>query len=202
MPKSKTKKVTRPKDMTAANMKRFVAFCKRKYNVQFLNKNSPMYKLILWAVDAMGIPDPSAFLEKWSMTIGRFVWLSFTPGQPNSPQAIAAQVCTIGHELKHVEQWRRDKAKFPFRYVGSASRRAHYETEALHVNLELGYSLPHAPAHARDYRELANKLRAYMVRRADIAVTKKHLRIYDKVARQGGRSEQITKDILKWWNVS
>jgi len=184
------------KKLTKTNVQRFLGAAKKKYGVKVVTKRSSVYNIIKWAVDAMDIPKVDKWLDRWSITIGRLIWLSFKPGAGTEAD-LRDQVITICHELIHFRQWRRDKARFIFRYVFSQSRRSHYEAEALHANVEMAYALDMKP----DYKTIAYKLRSYKVRKSDIAVTRKHLLIIDRIAKQGGRTDEVTKWACKWWGI-
>jgi len=185
------------KQITKYNVQRFLGAAKRKYNVRIVTKGSALYGIIKWAVDAMDIGAVDKWLSRWSITIGRLIWLSFKPGVGDEAE-LKDQITTICHELIHAQQWKRDKASFVFRYVFSQSRRSHYEAEALHANVEMTYALGGKP----DYRAIAEMLKSYLVRSSDIEVTKKHLLIVDRVAKVGGRTEEVTKWACQWWGIS
>ena len=184
------------KKLSKSNVQKFLGAAKKKYGVTIVTERSAAYKVIRWAAEAMDIPQVDRWLKRWSLTVGRLVWLSFKPGA-GAEKDLEAQVITICHELIHARQWRQDKARFVFRYVFSQSRRAHYEAEAFHADVEMAYALGLKP----DYKAIAEKLKAYRVRKSDIAVTKKHLLIIDRIAKQGGRTEDVTKWACKWWDI-
>lgn len=184
------------KPVSKLNVRAFLAYMAREYDVTIVTKKSPLYQLIRSAVAAMGIDCAEKWLDKWCFTLPGMVWLSFVPGDGTTLQ-LQNQVMTICHEFIHVIQWRRDRAKFAARYVFRESDRAHYEAEAMHANLEMAYAFGLKP----NLKLLSESLAAYRVRKEDIAITLQHLKIYDAVARSGAHAEEITKQACRWWNI-
>jgi hypothetical protein len=177
-------------------MMRFTQFMAERFDVKILHRKQRAPRVLIMLLRMMGVLRAIDWLQRWSVTGPGVVWLSFVPGEGGREQW-ESQVATIGHECVHVEQWRKDRARFAFNYFLSKSRRAHYEAQALHANLEIGYGF----GNTLNIDAAAEQLRGYRLRSGDIATVKKHLHIYDRTARTGARGEHVTRVALAWWGV-
>lgn len=185
------------KTINKSNMLKFIAFMSAKYGVKVLDKRSGPSWRIRRVVNALGIRRVKEWLNKWSITVPGVVWLSFAVGEGNENE-LKRQIMTIGHEFIHIQQWRKCRVRFLFRYCFSKSRRAHYETHARHANLEIGHQLAYPYVSTR---RLAQELSAYRCRRADVQVAKIHLESYNRSVVRGAVAEPVSKTILNWWKI-
>lgn len=186
------------KKVNKTNMRAFKKWCEKEFGVDFIGKNSAVYGMVQLAVRALGVDADKIdrWLDRWAITLGRFIWLPYRVGEGNR-SALVAQIENMTHELRHSVQWKKDRARFAVRYSFSRSKRTAYECEALAAEMEVAYAFGTNP----DYSEMAGKLKSYMVRKSDIAVAKKRLRIYDKTARTGARTDEVAKKVCRWWGV-
>jgi hypothetical protein len=184
------------KKVSKENVRAFAAHMASKYRVKIVDRSQPRPRAVMMMLKMMGITNVHRWLSRWSVTAPGVIWLGFDLVE-GVESVLKGQVATICHELKHIEQWRRDRFRFALRYAFSRSRRSHYEAQALHCNLEMGHALGlnYEPA------ALAQTLRNYRVRQADINVTATHLEAYNRAVKKGARGEQVVKEACAWWRV-
>lgn len=186
----------KPRNLNRYNMRHFLKYAEKKYNVTFVTKRSKSYEFITNHVTAMGIENPQEFLDKYSISMGSLIWLSFTPGV-GTDHDIVNQIATICHELKHTTDFRRNRFKYIGQYAFSKSKRTYAESRAFRLNIEIKIAFGR-----RVYTDpMANSLGGYRVRKSDIATCKKNLRLYYKSARGGKRAEPITRWACEFWRV-
>jgi len=191
----KTRK-PRPRRLGPAIMRRFLYEAEQDFGVTFVTKSSKNYETISNYLVSFGIRKPQKFLEKYSISMGSLIWLSFTPGAGTTLQLIN-QIATICHELKHTTDFRRDRLEYAGKYAFSKSKRTYAESRAFRLNIEIKIAFGR-----RVYTDsMANSLGGYRVRKSDIATCKKNLRLYYKSARGGKRAEPITKWACEFWRI-
>jgi hypothetical protein len=166
-----------------------------KYRAPWITKSHPFVKVLEVLLELMGLDviegSVSKWLNKWSISLKRFVYFSFTPGGRKLP--ILVQLGIVCHEYTHARRQKKDRRFFP-RYVGRTSYRCQYEVEAIKAQMEIvhwlgGRIVPEAAVDA---------LRAYGLTKADRRVALKQLRYYDKHIVQKGRMAQaVAKEIKK-----
>jgi hypothetical protein len=147
-----------------------------------------------------GVPDPMEHLKRWAVALRDLIIVPWTPGE-GTQDDLVRQTRTLGHELKHVEQWIDGPFGFAIYYGSSRSKRAHYECEAMHMDLELYKQIT---GKMMDTEKMAQKLvDSYYCRPSDGRVSKMHLDAYASTVSQGVVSEEISKAILKFiWNFN
>jgi hypothetical protein len=182
--------------LTEENMRAFKYALQSRYNMTFYHPGRGSLRAILPLLKVMGVTDVTTWLKKWGITVGNKVWVPFVPGKGTVTER-KLQIIHMCHELRHVQQWREDGVRFIWRYFWSKSGRANYESHALHTNLEMGklLGMPQRPG------PMADKLKYYLCRSTDIAVTKKHLEIYNLLVQRGGVHEEVSKFARQWWGL-
>jgi hypothetical protein len=168
-----------------------------RYGTRIVDKSSAAeMKLVGWFLERIGVLDQATFLERFTTTIGRRIYVPFTPGTPTPRHSLWSQLVICVHEHQHVEQLVRDGAvTFSLRYLASPAARAAYEADAYRCNLELHHwhtgQLP-SP------RELAERLRSYGVRDADIDVAETTLIAAARTVKAGGVITPAAKFAIAW----
>jgi hypothetical protein len=168
-----------------------------RYGTRIVDKASAAeMKLVGWFLGRIGVLDQATFLERFTTTIGRRIYVPFTPGTPTPRHSLWSQLVICVHEHQHVEQLVRDgAATFSLRYLASPAARAAYEADAYRCNLELHHwytgQLP-SP------RELAERLRSYGVRDVDIDVAETTLIAAARTVKAGGIITPAAKFALAW----
>lgn len=144
------------------------------------------------------IPAADDFLERYSTVLvppvlvtRPTVYLPYVAGATGAgAPSLVEQFANIGHEFHHVLQWRADPALFAVRYAADLSKRAQCEAEALEVTMELTHWCTGA---VPNYRALADGLRAYGLRSADIRAVRAHLRSKALAVALGGINKQVSQ---------
>ena len=170
---------------------------RERYGTRIIDKSSATEtKLVGWFLERIGVLDAKSFLERFTTTIGRRIYVPFTLGTPTPRHSLWSQMVVCVHEHQHVEQQNRDgQLSFTLRYLASQAARAAYEADAYRCNLELYYwhtgQLP-SP------RELAERLRSYGVRDADIDVAETTLIAAARTVKAGGLITPAAKFAIAW----
>ncbi|MBU8900632.1 hypothetical protein KRR26_33985 [Corallococcus sp. M34] len=154
-------------------------------------------RLAAEALQRMGILDKQRFLERFTTTVGRTLYLPFEVGVPQGGWDLWGQVVVCVHEHQHVVQHDEEGPSYELNYLTSPASRAQYEAEAYTCNLELHYwrygSTP-SP------RALAEKLRGYGCRPEDIKVAAHTLALTSASVRRGAVVREATHAALEWLN--
>ena len=156
--------------------------------------DAPEMQAAAWALDLMGITSKKYFLEHFAMTVGRRIYVPWEPGDAGSTKGLAFQVRVLAHECQHVVQYRNDE-RFALRYLLSKSRRAHYEAQAMHCDLELFHYIYGKPMAVE---RLTQHLKHYRIRRADRAVARQDLEIYNQAVERKQISTKPGKAAIRW----
>lgn len=152
-------------------------------------------KQLATLLDALGVLDRERFLKEYATTIGRTIYLPFTPGEATATWDLWAQLTVAVHEHQHVVQHVRDGLRFEVEYVIDSSTRARHEAEAYLTALELHHwrygQVPPA-------RRFAEKLAAYACSEADILWAAKYLTLAAATIGQGGLVTEAGAVALDW----
>jgi hypothetical protein len=112
------------------------AMLERTYGTRVVRKaDSRFMRAAGWALQALGILRRDRFMEDFTTTIGRTIYLSHYLGSGDASPA--AQLRTLAHEHQHVVQERRGGLGYYLGYAFSRARRARYEAEAYATGLEI-----------------------------------------------------------------
>jgi len=170
----------------------------RKYDFNVVQKASAKeMQYIAFALDAMGIQNKKKFMQSYTTTIGRTVYVPFVIGEGSLTQ-LRNQAATCVHEAQHVVQFDRDSIYFIKNYTTSQPARAHYEAEGYRCTMEMFYYL--TGGKMLTATSLANMLAGYGVSESDIRVTRRHLHISSKVIRMGDIISNTSKTAIRWLN--
>lgn len=152
-------------------------------------------KQLATLLDALGVLDRDRFLKEYATTIGRTIYLPFTPGEATATWDLWAQLTVAVHEHQHVVQHVRDGLRFEVEYVIDSSTRARHEAEAYLTALELHHwrhgQVPPA-------RRFAEKLASYACTEADILWAAKYLTLAAATIGQGGLVTEAGAVALDW----
>jgi hypothetical protein len=183
------------KTVNQTNVRAFARALERKYGAKVITRSHWAVRILKMALEVMGVPgDLDAWLDRWCFSMKRFVYLTFTPG--GSGLALERQVAALVHEFTHVRQQNRDPRFFP-RYALRTSWRTKYEVFACKAEMEAREFL----GRRRNVDRYVDDLGAYMLRKADRAVARKHLELYSAYAFRGLRSQPVGRWAATWWEV-
>jgi hypothetical protein len=132
-------------------------------------------KLAAAFLGGMGIMDAESFLENYTTTIGRAIYVNFEIGvDMSSGRSLAGQVRTCGHEHKHYLQFAEAPEVFVIEYGLIPADRARYELDAYQVSMEIHYWL--TGGDLLDPAGVARKLKAYALKDEDCAFVEQGLK--------------------------
>ena len=187
------------KHPSAALVRDFWAFMTKRFGTRVIAKADAIeMRAVGAALDAMGVADKRDFMSRFATTVGRRIYLPFTPGDDNSTWDPWEQLRTCAHEHTHVVQFDRDGAlRFGYRYLRSDSARAQYEAEARTTELELHFwrfgSIPRL--------ELAVEgLASYSLGKSDIAAALTTLRSNAEAVKRGAVLTKAGRIAIHWLN--
>lgn len=168
------------------------------YGTRYVPKRASwVMRLAATGLAWLGIQDRATFLQRYATTLGRTIYLPFTPGETLVP-TLADQVATCVHEHVHVYQRVTDGWRYLWRYATNTEDRAHYEAEAYGRNLKLAYWYD---GRILDPAVLADKLAQYGCSPADIDMART---ILDATAWQvvlGKVAHPVSRTAILWWQA-
>lgn len=182
---------------TPALVREFWAFMNHSFNARVVAKgDAAAMRAAAVALDAMGISDNGAFMKRFATTVGRRIFLPFTPGEVSGKWDLWKQLCTGAHEHEHIAQLDRDGSlRFAWRYLRSAATRAQYEAEARTSELELHFwrfgSLP-------QLESVVEGLASYSMGKADRAAALATVRSNAEAVRRGAILTLAGKTAIRW----
>jgi hypothetical protein len=187
------------KHPNAALVRDFWAFMTRRFRTRAVVKADAVeMRAIGAALDAMGVADKRDFMNRFATTVGRRIYLPFTPGEDTSTWDLAEQLNTCAHEHQHVVQYDRDGAlRYGYRYLRNDAARAQYEAEARTTELEIHFwrfgSIPRL--------ELAIQgLASYSLGKSDIAAALATLRSNAEAVKRGAVLTEAGRVAIDWLN--
>lgn len=181
--------------LTGKDVVDFWRYMGRVYGFEVKSKaDSEFMVLVSQFLGAIGVQDPKVFMEKFTTTIGRDVYVPFEIGKGNQSELIG-QVVTCVHEAQHVVQYGRDEVGFVGRYTLNKTARAHYEMDAYRTNFEMYWFLT---GKMLNVKAVAGLLVSYGVDAVDMRVVEKHLVVSSKVVRNGVVVSGTSKVAQKW----
>lgn len=194
------------RSVTKTSVKALYAWMKKHYGSEYVNKRSAKeMEAVGWLLDALGILDKNRFLQTTATTVGRRIYLPFTPGA--SKPSLLNQVLICAHEHQHVEisdRYTCDlKKSYELAYIGSTAQRALIEAECYRTNLEVLWWYSRAVEkrnavvdYARVGRELQN---SYGCKEADANNAVAYLeKAYKQICR-GAVSTVAAKDVISFF---
>lgn len=167
-----------------------------RYRTQVIDKASAdEMKLVSRALAQMGILDADRFMERYTTTIGLSIYTPFEVGVEEGRFTLERQLHIGVHEHKHAKQYIDGEVRFMLEYIGDPARRAHYEAQAMTVNLELDYWLGRTDPRI-DGRTA--HLVDYAIGEKDRDTVRKHLNMIWKVASKGYVLSDVGRESIGW----
>lgn len=157
-------------------------------------KSDAEMRMVAAMLDKMGIVDASAFLSRFTTTIGRTIYTPFEVGDPET-HSLRSQLLICAHEHHHVWQFAQDPARFAWRYVSDSARRAAYEADAFRCNQEVNFWLRGT---VPEPEATAEGLRHYACSDTDVKVATVALRSSAVTARAGGVVNEASQVMIDW----
>ena len=129
------------REPTSIEVKAFWAAFQAKYKTKVIPKSdSTWMQGISLFLDAIGVLDKNAFMNNYSTTIHRTIYIPFSIGVARKGQTLWQQMVTCVHEHQHVIQCDKEgMLVFDANYLTQQERRALYEAEAYRCNMEMYY---------------------------------------------------------------
>jgi hypothetical protein len=174
----------------------FWEMMQQHYDSEVLDKPTAMEMRVLgWLLDLFCVVDRKTFLERFTTTIGRRIYIPFFVGVDHSRHPLWSQIGTCVHEHQHIVQLDRDGVRFTIDYLFDQASRAAYEAEAYTCNQELHFW---RTGELRSPRKLAEKLRYYGCRETDIAVAESQLIAASRAIRGGAVITEAGQVAIAW----
>jgi hypothetical protein len=188
------------REPTSEEVKRFYVFMLRHFDAKVVDKKSDQQmKMVSDFLDSMGIMDKDVFLNRFTTTINRDIYIPFEIGVESGNYTLWGQMTILTHECQHVWQAKVEGFEtFGFNYLTSRSNRAHYEAQAFVCDLETHFwrfGTLHDPG-AR-----AMILKGYAVEEEDITYAWKHLENCAETIRQGGLISEAGQIAIDYMNL-
>ena len=185
--------------LTPELVKGLFGFMCSSYHSKVVAKDgSAAMKAAGWALSLMRIEDQNEFLNDFSTTLGRTIYIPYVPGEACDGWPLEHQIASIVHEHLHVEQYNAGGWTWQWNYLTNPTKRAGYEAEAYATELETyyWYNKSHLDVH-----ELASVLYSYGCSSADVAVTEAHLKACSAIAWAGGVIHAPSQKAIAWLNA-
>jgi len=151
------------------------------------------------ALEKLGVKNVQSFLARFSITLDKRIYLSFTPGKVDAGPSLIEQCATIAHEHTHVAQAEIvSREVFYIDYLMRPAKRAQYEAEAYRTSMEVLHWAGRPIAHLPDAyaRTLAS---SYMLPGIDVDFARKYLRMaHDDLVRHGVRRTAVGIEACRW----
>lgn len=184
-------------------VKAFWKHMQGEYNSKVIPKaEAADMKLVATFLDALGIQDDDVFMNRFTTTIKRRIYIPFEVGVANKYYDLWGQIVVCVHEHQHIEQGDRDGwLTFGGQYLTSSSHRANYEAEAYGCNLEMnawraGTTIDFDAMSDRYAKGLKN----YGCSAEDIEQARKALTLRARVVAAGGVENRASQRAMAWLN--
>lgn len=183
--------------VTPGIVRRLWAHMELVFGSNIARKDAPEMQLIAQMLDNMGIMDTQDFLNRFTTTLGKTIYIPFNIGTESPGYNLASQMRICVHEHQHVHQFLQAGPKFSLDYLTDSAHRAAYEVDAFKCNLEINYWLT---GELLDVSALARTLVHYACSESDIRVATKALSMVSRTIEQGGVTSDAGKVAVKWLN--
>lgn len=131
--------MSHPTNVTSEMTRKFWKEALAKWDGSVKDKNdSDFMKTVGWFLDKIGIQDKDTFLNSFTTTIGKTIYIPFEIGSSDN-YTLWDQITVCVHELVHIQQYKDAPVEFSVGYVTDRSSRAEYEAQAYATGLELNY---------------------------------------------------------------
>ena len=183
--------------LTADQVRGLWAHMAKRYRARVIHKATAAEMLVLSRfLDRIGVADEQDFMRRFATTIGRWIYVPFTPGERTQTWSLLEQAVVCVHECHHIHQY--DKFGpflFGWQYVMSTARRTLLEVEAYRCNMEMHWALERRLVPPE---QLAAHLRAYGVTDEDVRNAERMLRSASRTVQQGGIASPASRDALAY----
>lgn len=182
-------------NLTPQIVKDLWAFLSAKYGSTVKAKaEATEMQLIAEGLSLIGVLDKTAFLTRFTTTIGKTIYAPFAVGVVSDQHSLLSQVIVAAHEHQHIVQSNADMTFAPS-YLLDSSWRAVYEAEAYRVSLTMAYHLTGVLGTPKDY---ASYLNSYGVGARDIKFAEEYLRLSLPTIRAGGVPDEAARVAIQW----
>jgi len=183
--------------ITSEVVKDFWSFMGKKYKFSVCTKaSSTEIKFIARMLGFAGIKDAKKFMEQYTTTLPwkNKVFTNFKIGE-GSTEDLEHQIAVCGHEVRHLQQYRKNKFRFLWDYATSHEKRSMYEVDAYVCNLEMCW---YQHKKLLDTVELAKKLKGYNCSNTDVKIATRFLNTAARKVKQGIVIHEVTNTAITW----
>jgi hypothetical protein len=162
-------------------------------------KNAVEMQLVSKLLDSLSIVDQSAFLQHFTTTLGRRIYIPFEIGIPTADWSLWGQIMVCAHECQHIVQYDELGAlKFAWQYITKTAGRTKLEAYAYRCQLELNFW---RTGQLLSAHELASSLKSYGVTAADIQVAETMLKMSGESVCRGAVINPTSRAAMDWLNL-
>jgi len=187
------------KSITPELVKDFWTYMTKTYGTKVCPKPDAVEMQIVGDVlGALGIVDKTAFMERFTTTIGTTIYTPFEPGVEDDKGvwSLWQQVLTCAHEHHHVHQMNTQGVlAFSTSYIGNTSRRATFEAEAYRVEMELDFWRTGKTRPVASYVELAE---SYGLTEEDLKFFEAFLAVSLPMVKTGAVVDKTANVAIDW----
>lgn len=184
-------------DPVPGDVRDFWKFMQLAYGTRVVEKaKSTDMQAAAKLLDLMGIVDETAFMTRFTTTIGTTIYAPFIIGYPESGWDLWSQIVICAHEHQHV--WQDKQAGgllYEWDYVISTAARTRYEIEAYRTGMELNWRYQNR---MQSPSALAALLKNYGCSATDIKVATKALGLAIPAIKAGGLTTEVGRKAGDW----
>lgn len=182
-------------DPTPETVHYFYDYMSRYYGSRYAKKQSSTNMQVVASILGLfGIMNKNEFLDKFTITVGNTIYLSFSPGDP-SVCDLWNQILVCVHEHLHVLQFRKEGiTQIGWKYARSETR-MFLEVAAYQTLFELTYwrfkTVP-------PVTDVINSLRKYSLSERDLDTARAMFAIYNVMVEQGVIFSESARVAIAW----
>lgn len=183
-------------EVTPELVRHLWAHMSREFGSSIIQKDdSKNMAAVAWALKTMGIMDAERFMRDFSTTLIDDIYIPFEIGDPTHTD-LWSQIRLAGHEHQHVHQAKEEGTiVYTASYLGKKSGRAHWEADALLVDVELHFyqygTLP-------DLHGISKKILSYGCGEAERRQIQGHLEMGAVTIEEGAVMTRAAQVAIKW----
>ena len=184
------------RDIQPSEVRAFWKHMQAHYDTRIVDKRrAPEMTLVGEVLDLLGIQDRDRFLQHYTTTIARNIYVPFEVGVPSEHYDLWNQVVICVHEHQHVVQHDREGISSEVSYLTDSAARARWEAEAYRSNLELHFW---RSGQMPSPRALAELLHNYGCSAADVDVATRALMLSAYPIRKGAVINEASHVAIDW----
>lgn len=173
----------------------------QRFDCIVINKNNSAFMRVVGQfLDGLKILDKERFLEQYTTTIGRTIYVPFVIGEESVEFPLLNQVSILTHECVHVCQYRDEDMTFVLAYLFDSMARAAYEAQAMAANMEIRM-WNDSTIDDIDCAKSAEKLRDYNCNDEEIQIVVPMLKTKKSIVSQGGLITEPGKVAISYLNA-